>query len=79
MSRKYRVAILGLGHWYSAYNLARSLPDTRAPNWLQPRGPIVRNSMRLPRRSAFTDTRTITTSWRARMSTSCIWPRRCRR
>jgi len=27
MSRKYRVAILGLGHWYSAYNLARSLPE----------------------------------------------------
>ena len=27
MNRKYRVAILGLGHWYSAYNLARSLPE----------------------------------------------------
>jgi predicted dehydrogenase len=25
--RKYRVAVLGLGHWYSAYNLARSLPE----------------------------------------------------
>src|SRR5882672_3399713 len=27
MSRKYRVAVLGLGHWYSAYNLGRSLPE----------------------------------------------------
>lgn len=27
MSRKHRVAVLGLGHWYSAYNLARSLPE----------------------------------------------------
>src|ERR1044072_471800 len=27
MNRKYRVAVLGLGHWYSAYNLARSLPE----------------------------------------------------
>lgn len=27
MSRKWRVAILGLGHWYSAYNLARALPE----------------------------------------------------
>jgi predicted dehydrogenase len=27
MSRKWRVAILGLGHWYSAYNMARSLPE----------------------------------------------------
>jgi UDP-N-acetyl-2-amino-2-deoxyglucuronate dehydrogenase len=26
MTRKYRVAVLGLGHWYSAYNLARALP-----------------------------------------------------
>lgn len=26
MSRKWRVAILGLGHWYSAYGLARALP-----------------------------------------------------
>jgi predicted dehydrogenase len=26
MSRKRRVGILGLGHWYSAYNLARALP-----------------------------------------------------
>ena len=26
MSRKWRVGILGLGHWYSAYNLARALP-----------------------------------------------------
>ena len=25
--RKWRVAILGLGHWYSAYNLARALPE----------------------------------------------------
>lgn len=25
MTRKWRVAILGLGHWYSAYNLARAL------------------------------------------------------
>jgi predicted dehydrogenase len=24
--RKWRVAVLGLGHWYSAYNLARALP-----------------------------------------------------
>ena len=24
---KWRVAILGLGHWYSAYNLARALPE----------------------------------------------------
>ena len=27
MSHRWRVAILGLGHWYSAYNLARSLPE----------------------------------------------------
>jgi predicted dehydrogenase len=27
MSRPYRVAILGLGHWYSAYGLARSLRE----------------------------------------------------
>jgi predicted dehydrogenase len=26
MSRKLRIGILGLGHWYSAYNLARALP-----------------------------------------------------
>lgn len=27
MAAKWRVAILGLGHWYSAYNLARALPE----------------------------------------------------
>ena len=27
MNRKHRVAVLGLGHWYSAYNLGRSLPE----------------------------------------------------
>ena len=27
MNRKWRVAILGLGHWYSAYGLARSLRE----------------------------------------------------
>src|SRR5437867_11133698 len=27
MNRKWRVAVLGVGHWYSAYNLARSLPE----------------------------------------------------
>ena len=27
MNRKWRVAILGLGHWYSAFNLARALPE----------------------------------------------------
>ena len=27
MSRKWRVAVLGLGHWYSAYGLARALPE----------------------------------------------------
>ncbi len=27
MSRKWRVAVLGLGHWYSAYNLARALRE----------------------------------------------------
>ena len=27
MTRKWRVGILGLGHWYSAYGLARSLPE----------------------------------------------------
>jgi predicted dehydrogenase len=26
MTRKWRIGILGLGHWYSAYNLARALP-----------------------------------------------------
>lgn len=26
-TRKWRVAILGLGHWYSAYGLARALPE----------------------------------------------------
>ena len=29
MERKWRVGILGLGHWYSAYGLARSLPEYR--------------------------------------------------
>ena len=24
--RKWRVAVMGLGHWYSAYGLARALP-----------------------------------------------------
>jgi scyllo-inositol 2-dehydrogenase (NAD+) len=28
MTRKWRVAILGLGHWYSAYNLARALRES---------------------------------------------------
>src|SRR3954451_19189077 len=27
MTRKWGVAILGLGHWYSAYNTARALRD----------------------------------------------------
>lgn len=27
MAKKWRVGILGLGHWYSAYNLARALPE----------------------------------------------------
>ena len=27
MRRRWRVAVLGLGHWYSAYGLARSLPE----------------------------------------------------
>ena len=27
MSRRWRVGILGLGHWYSAYNLARALRE----------------------------------------------------
>ncbi len=27
MERKWRVGILGLGHWYSAYGLARALPE----------------------------------------------------
>jgi predicted dehydrogenase len=27
MARKWRVAILGLGHWYSAYNLSRALRE----------------------------------------------------
>jgi scyllo-inositol 2-dehydrogenase (NAD+) len=27
MARKWRVAVLGLGHWYSAYGLARALPE----------------------------------------------------
>lgn len=27
MGRKWRVGILGLGHWYSAYGLARALPE----------------------------------------------------
>ncbi len=30
MTRKWRVAILGLGHWYSAYNLARALRECPA-------------------------------------------------
>jgi len=31
MSRKWRVAVMGLGHWYSAYGLARALrEDSRA-------------------------------------------------
>ena len=27
MARRWRVAVLGLGHWYSAYSLARALPE----------------------------------------------------
>ncbi|MGH9372891.1 MAG: Gfo/Idh/MocA family protein [Vicinamibacterales bacterium] len=27
MTRRWRVAVLGLGHWYSAYGLARALPE----------------------------------------------------
>ena len=27
MSRRWRVAVLGLGHWYSAFGLARALPE----------------------------------------------------
>lgn len=27
MSRRWRVGVLGLGHWYSAYGLARALPE----------------------------------------------------
>ena len=27
MRRRWRVAVLGLGHWYSAYGLARALPE----------------------------------------------------
>jgi predicted dehydrogenase len=27
MTKKWRVGIAGLGHWYSAYNLARALPE----------------------------------------------------
>src|SRR4029453_5847034 len=27
MARRWRVAVIGLGHWYSAYGLARSLPE----------------------------------------------------
>src|SRR5262249_46915392 len=30
MTRKWRVAIVGLGHWYSAYNLARALRESPA-------------------------------------------------
>ncbi len=29
MSRKYRVGILGLGHWYSGYGLARGLAESK--------------------------------------------------
>ena len=27
MAKKWRVAVLGLGHWYSGYGLARALPE----------------------------------------------------
>jgi predicted dehydrogenase len=27
VNKKWRVAVLGLGHWYSAFNLARALPE----------------------------------------------------
>ena len=27
MRRKWRIGILGLGHWYSAFGLARALPE----------------------------------------------------
>ena len=27
MTRPWRVAVLGLGHWYSAFGLARALPE----------------------------------------------------
>src|SRR5262245_44552685 len=27
MTRQWRVAVIGLGHWYSAYGLARAMPE----------------------------------------------------
>ena len=27
MTKTWRVAVIGLGHWYSAYGLARALPE----------------------------------------------------
>ena len=27
MARRWRVAVIGLGHWYSAYGLARAMPE----------------------------------------------------
>ena len=49
MSRKWRVGVLGLGHWYSAYNLARALPG-------HPRAELVAAAWHDPAQvKAFTD------------------------
>jgi predicted dehydrogenase len=49
MQRKWRVGVLGLGHWYSAYNLARALPG-------HPRAELVAAAWHHPEQlRAFTD------------------------
>jgi len=49
-NRKWRIAILGLGHWYSAYGLARAMPE-------YPRAELVAVACDDPRRlEAFTQT-----------------------
>lgn len=50
MQRKWRVAILGLGHWYSAFGLARALPE-------YPKAQLVAAAWHNPRQlDAFTST-----------------------
>ena len=50
MTRTWRVAVMGLGHWYSAYGLARALPE-------YPQAELVAAAWRDPEQlAAFTST-----------------------
>ena len=77
--RKWRVAILGLGHWYSAYNLARALPEyPRRGTDRGRRGTTRRSWTNSPARSTSTATPTTTRSSSTSASTSSTSRRRCR-